>query len=323
MNMVFDPELDAVTRASSRPTYNTAAVEQQTGLRPATFRAWERRYGFPKPRRLQGNQRLYSDQDVAAIRWLQRRTDEGLSISHAVRLLQDRLRESLSGPVAAASVGRPLEAIADDLTRSLSAFDANTAESLLGEAFAMYRVEDVCLGVVEPTLVEIGERWHRGDLNVVTEHFASSYLRRKMFTLLNAYETGRGRSLIFTACAPDEWHEVGILMISMFLVRRGFRVDYLGPNLAGDGLAEALITQRPDLVILSATSVETAAHVRNVADLIAAIPEPRPLLAYGGHGFDASAQRAGIKGAYLGPEAQTAVRTVEELIGTGHNGHHA
>src|SRR3954453_19886566 len=93
MSVSFDLELDEVVRASDRPTYNTAAVEQRTGLRAATFRAWERRYGFPKPRRLSGNQRLYSDQDVAAIRWLLRRTDEGLAISQAIPLLLTRLRD--------------------------------------------------------------------------------------------------------------------------------------------------------------------------------------------------------------------------------------
>src|SRR5918911_4231132 len=112
MARTFDPELDEVARASDRPTYNTAAVEQQIGLRAATFRAWERRYGFPKPRRLPGNQRLYSDRDVAAIRWLQRRTGEGLSISHAVRLLQDRLRERTSGDTVVRETGRSLAAIA-------------------------------------------------------------------------------------------------------------------------------------------------------------------------------------------------------------------
>src|SRR5688572_28927890 len=96
MGSTFDAELEDLARASDRPTYNTAAVEQRTGIRPATFRAWERRYGFPRPRRLPGNQRFYSDRDISAIGWLQRRTDEGLSISYAVRLLQDRLRE---GPV--------------------------------------------------------------------------------------------------------------------------------------------------------------------------------------------------------------------------------
>ena len=321
MSAPIDLELDVVVRASDRPTYNTAAVEQQTGLRPATFRAWERRYGFPKPRRLPGNQRLYSDQDIAAIRWLQRRTDEGLSISHAIRLLQVRLREGVV-PHAPADVetGRPTAAMADDLTRALLAFDAVAAEQVLSEAFAMYRVEEVCLGVMTPALVEIGERWHNGEISVATEHFASSFLRRKLFSLLNVYESGRGRGLVFAGCAPDEWHEIGVLMISLFLVRRGIRLGYLGPNLSADGLAETLRHHRPDLLIVSATSEETAERVGELESVVSALPEPRPALGFGGHGFDDEARRQRVAGTFLGPDATSAVQIVEHLLGGTTNG---
>jgi MerR family transcriptional regulator, light-induced transcriptional regulator len=325
MAPAFDPELDEVARASDRPTYNTAAVEQRTGLRPATFRAWERRYGYPKPRRLPGNQRLYSDQDVAAIRWLQRRTDEGLSISHAIRLLQDRLTETIAyvPPASEAPAGRPPAVLADALLRALIAFDSPAAEAVLNEAFAMYRVEEVCEGVIEPTLVEVGERWHRGELTVATEHYATSFIRRKLFALFNVYETGRGRGLVFTACAPEEWHEVGVLMVSLFLVRHGFKVSYLGASLVPAGLAETLRHHRPDLVLISATSEETAEHLHDIADVIANLPEPRPRLVYGGRGFDDPAFREGLPGVYLGPSASSAVEVVERLLGGGGetNGH--
>lgn len=322
MSVSFDLELDEVVRASDRPTYNTAAVEQRTGLRPATFRAWERRYGFPKPRRLPGNQRLYSDQDIAAIRWLQRRTDEGLSISHAIRLLQERLREGgiQHQQPATAQPGRPTSALAEDLGRALMAFDSNAAERIMNEAFAMYRLEDVCLGVLGPMLVEIGDRWHRGELSVATEHFATSFARRKLFALFNAYETGHGRGLVFTACAPDEWHEVGILIISLFLVRHGFRLRYLGPNLNGDGLAETLRLHRPDLLVVSATSDDSAERVTELSEVLAQLPEPRTVLAFGGHGFDDESRRQQINGVYLGEDAMSAVQTVEQLIGAGANG---
>jgi len=317
MSISFDPELDEVVRAMDRPTYNTAAVEQRTGLRPATFRAWERRYGFPKPRRLPGNQRLYSDQDIAAIRWLQRRTDEGLSISHAIRLLQVRVREGAAPyPLTAVASGRPTTALADDLARALVALDASAAEQVLGEAFAMYRVEEVCLAVIAPTLVEVGERWHRGEISVATEHFASSFIRRKLFSLFNAYETGRGRGLVFAGCAPDEWHEVGLLMISLFLVRNGIRLSYLGPNLGPDGLAETLRHHRPDLLIVSATSAETADRVDELASVVRALPEPRPALAFGGQGFEDETRRQRQVGTYLGPDAGSALRIVEDLLGT-------
>ncbi|MGE3272675.1 MAG: B12-binding domain-containing protein [Chloroflexota bacterium] len=320
MSLSFDLELDEVVRASDRPTYNTAAVEQRTGLRPATFRAWERRYGFPKPRRLPGNQRLYSDQDIAAIRWLQRRTDEGLSISHAIRLLQERLQEGGVPHQAVTESGRPTAALASDLSRTLTAFDSNAAEQIMNEAFAMYRVEDVCLHVIGPMLVEIGDRWHRGEVSVATEHFATSFARRKLFALFNAYETGHGRGLVFTGCAPDEWHEVGILIISLFLVRHGFRVRYLGPNLGSDGLADTLSHHRPDLLILSATSDETAEHVVELAESLRNMPEPKTLIAFGGHGFDDETRRSRVHGVYLGEDAAAAIQTVEKLIGAGTNG---
>lgn len=323
MSVSFDLELDEVVRASDRPTYNTAAVEQRTALRPATFRAWERRYGFPKPRRLPGNQRLYSDQDIAAIRWLQRRTDEGLSISHAIRLLQERLREGVvlhQQQPAVSHPGRPTSAIAEDLGRALMSFDSNAAERIMNEAFAMYRLEDVCLGVLGPMLVEVGDRWHRGELSVATEHFATSFARRKLFTLFNAYETGHGRGLVFTACAPDEWHEVGILIISLFLVRHGFRLRYLGPNLSSEGLAETLRLHRPDLLVISATSDDSAERVAELSDVLAELPEPRTVLAFGGHGFDDESRRQPIKGVYLGEDAAAAVQIVENLIGAGANG---
>lgn len=314
MAQSFDVELDEVACASDRPTYNTAAVGQQSGLRPATFRAWERRYGFPKPRRLPGNQRLYSDRDVAAIRWLQRRTEEGLAIRHAIRLLQDRLDDG-PPPAARAKTGRPPSSLAEDLGRALTQFDSIGAEAVLTEAFALYPLEDVCLHVIEPALVEIGDRWHREELDVPTEHFATSFVRRKLFALLNAYETGRGRGLVFTACAPDEWHEVGILMVSLFLARHGVRVQYLGPSLLAEGLDRALRRQRPDLLCLSATNDAAADRLEEIVRVVEGLPEPRPRLAYGGQAFTDPARRASLRGVYLGPDAASAVATVERMLG--------
>src|SRR5262249_5783086 len=152
------------------------------------------------------------------------------------------------------------------------------------EAFAMYPVEEVCLGVIAPGLEEIGTRWHNGEISVATEHFASSFLRRKLFSLFNVYDTGRARGLIFAGCAPDEWHEVGLLMVSVCVVRHGFRLHYLGPNLGTDGLAETLQHHRPDVLIVSATSSETADRVGELVQVIQRLPEPRPALAFGGHG---------------------------------------
>lgn len=50
------------------PAYNLKVVVAETGIKPDTLRAWERRYGLPNPHRTEGRHRLYSDYDMATIK---------------------------------------------------------------------------------------------------------------------------------------------------------------------------------------------------------------------------------------------------------------
>src|SRR5206468_5523563 len=67
--------------------YRVAAVERMTHIPASTLRSWERRYGWPRPLRTPSGQRLYSDQDVAVIRFLDRRRVEGVPLAQAAGLL--------------------------------------------------------------------------------------------------------------------------------------------------------------------------------------------------------------------------------------------
>ena len=78
---------------STAPLYNIKAVVQSTSISPSTLRAWERRYNMCKPQRSESGYRLYSDRDVAVIRWLKAQVDAGMSISQAVAWLQSLTEE--------------------------------------------------------------------------------------------------------------------------------------------------------------------------------------------------------------------------------------
>ncbi len=79
------PDLE---RYAETPLFNTKAVVQQTGVSAPTLRAWERRYAILSPERANNDYRLYSERDIATIRWLKERVDSGMSISHAIALLR-------------------------------------------------------------------------------------------------------------------------------------------------------------------------------------------------------------------------------------------
>lgn len=298
---------------TDHPVYNTQAVVQLTGVPAPTFRAWERRYGVPHPARLPGGQRLYSERDVALIRWLHDRTAEGMTISRALRLLAARQAEPAPRQEP---VPRAFAQLQRDLLDRLVAFDTSGAEGVMAEAFALYPVDDVCLHLLQPALVEIGERWHQGTVSVAAEHFATNLIRRKLASMLQVYETHRRGPPVLLTCPSDEQHEIGLLLVALFLARRGWPVVYLGTNVPTEDLRAAVERLRPRLVILSATTEETARNLVEAAEMLAGLPEPRPRLAYGGQAFDQAGQAPRtMLATYLGADARAAAERAEALLG--------
>ena len=301
------------------PLYNIKAVERRTGLPRATLRAWERRYRVAVARRTPTGYRLYSERDIMTLLWLKAQVEQGLSISQAVQKLQTLLREGQEPETAPPAPGpqgaTPLTDLQGRLLASLIAFDEAGAEATLSEAFALHPLEAVATEIISPVLVEIGERWHRGEVSTAAEHFASAYLRRRLLALLQAYPPVGG-PLILVACAPGEWHELGALTLALLLRRRGYAVAYLGQNLAADeSLIQEIRRRRPALLCLSASSEATAANLAALARQIAALEPPRPQIVFGGSIFNARPDlHAQVPGLFLAENAAEAVERIAALL---------
>jgi DICT domain-containing protein len=65
-------------------------VAARTGIAAGTIRMWEQRYGFPEPERTSAGYRVYSEDDVEALRRVLAYRERGLSVPAAV----DRARAS-------------------------------------------------------------------------------------------------------------------------------------------------------------------------------------------------------------------------------------
>lgn len=68
-------------------------VAERTGIAAGTIRMWEQRYGFPQPERTAAGYRLYSEDDVEALRRMLALREGGLSVPAAV----ERVRGSAIG----------------------------------------------------------------------------------------------------------------------------------------------------------------------------------------------------------------------------------
>lgn len=307
------------------PTFNLKAVLLETGLKPDTLRAWERRYGLPQPERSAGGHRLYSQRDIEIIKWLIDRQQEGMSISRAVDLWrsleaggQDPLQMAeytIQESVAAAfslPEGEALTELHQMWVSACIAFNEPEAEQVLTQAFALYPAEVVCLELLRRGLAGIGEGWYRGEITVQQEHFASELAVRRLEALLAATPLPTRPERILIGCPPEEEHAFSPLLLTLFLRRRGWDVLYLGANVPVARLGATVTTTKPQLVIKSAQQLHTAATLLEVARLL---QEERVPLAYGGLVFNLlPALRNRIPGYFLGESLDQAPQMVEQVL---------
>jgi len=141
------------------------------------------------------------------------------------------------------------------LATALDEFDEPAAQAVIDHLLSMLTVESVIRDVLMPYLGELGERWARGSVSVVQEHFASNVIRGRLAGLGRGWGHGHGpRALL--ACLPGEQHELALLAFGVVLNRTGWRITYLGADTPLDDVTQATTEMTPDLIVLAATVPE-------------------------------------------------------------------
>ena len=338
--LVREPRVQApqLESYSDLPLFNTKAVVHQTGVPAPTLRAWERRYGILAPRRGDNDYRLYSERDMAIITWLHERITSGLTISQAIALLRSlepsrrrgrRVRvagaltqDAREEPERAAPVAPSLaiskfslDDMSLELLSQLVTLDETAASRTIAQAFAVYSVEDICVRLFVPTLTRIGQMWQDGAITSAVEHFATALIRERLESLFRSSPTSDGAPLVMVGCAPGELHELGSLMVALFLRRVGLRVAYLGQSVELDSLINTIKSIRPVGLILSASLRSQAEALSEVGRRLVALGSCQPAFYFGGQAFTADPDLAlRIQGAYLGLDAPEAAQEIKRRL---------
>jgi len=140
--------------------------------------------------------------------------------------------------------------------------DLNGAQKLYEQLLSLHRVEHLLTRILEPTLVELGERWERGEISEYQEHFGSHFIRDKMLSIRNLFQPSDDSPLIITACGPGERHELGILFLGFFALQQGYKVIYLGTSPSEKGLMDCLHQMKPAAFTFSFSSRERLENAR-------------------------------------------------------------
>jgi len=278
-------------------------LSRRLGVSDHVLRAWERRYGLLRPVRSAGGFRLYSEADADRVRRMRAHVAAGMSAAEAARAALD---DELTFPAVRPEPGTPpgveapggigesraarSEALAN-LAKATDEYDEPAAHAVLDRLLSTLTVETVLRDVVIPYLHELGARWARGEVSVAQEHFATHVIRGRLAGLTQGWGRGHGPRAIL-ACPPEELHDMALLAFGIVLNRNGWRIEYLGANTPLGDLIRMAGAQRPDLVVVAATTPE---RFEGLAEDLDRLSRLAPLAIAGAGATREAAERVGAR----------------------------
>ena len=230
------------------------------------------REGLIEPTRTPGGHRLFTADDLQRLRQIKD--------WQAQRMSLEQIRLRLAERDAA---GPPAERAAEFLEQALAGDLEQARRTVLTASDLGLPLEQLFMSVLSPALWELGRRWQSGEVSVAQEkevsHVARDLIAELGMRASNVVDGANGG--VVAACVAGERHELGLLMVSGLLRRRGVSVHFLGVDVATAFLVDAVKRRSPRAVLLSATSEDVLPEIRAAADALRAAATLPRLLAGG------------------------------------------
>ncbi len=164
--------------------------------------------------------------------------------------------------------------------------DAEKATRIIDQGLAAGIVPSrLYLDVLMPSQVEIGARWHRGDLSIPEEHIATQITLRQMGRLREMLKTRLKLGLKALVCSVEgDQHFIGAQAVADFMVVDGWEVDFLGADIPTDHLVPFTKAKGCHLVCVSVSLPSLIPIVQRLISELRKIPAG-PKIIIGGAAF--------------------------------------
>ena len=208
----------------------TNAAAELLGVSPNTLRSWERRFGYPKPRRTPGGHRQY---DLSELEALRRALLETHNISSAIEVARQRGE----GPTSAAR-----------LVEAFDRYDETLADRVMEESLAVRSVERTVEDLLLPALEIAHEREGREAEFELACRWATGWLHAAR-RVVPAAARPEG-ILLFDSSAKLDMESLHVQALELSLRRAGFRVLLLSMSLAQERLSRAMRALDPMALVV-------------------------------------------------------------------------
>jgi methanogenic corrinoid protein MtbC1 len=141
--------------------------------------------------------------------------------------------------------------------------------------------------VIAPAMHELGRLWEAGAITTADEHLATALTHRVLAAIRppELFEEGPDsrteKPCALMASVQGEQHALGLRMAADLLEDRGYRVAYLGADVPGQALLQAVRAFAPDLLALSATMPESTQNLEKIVEAVRREHPQLPLIVGG------------------------------------------
>jgi DNA-binding transcriptional MerR regulator len=245
---------------SKIPKYSVKQAAELTGLTLNQVRLWERRYHLVSPQRADNGYRLYTQEDLDILRYALYETQRGISIQVIAERVQSQRDEILQQTQKIRRVPLPQRLLSGEVNyphnfnlmiEAIRIGDPLRFERYLVEAQAGHTFAESLQNVDLPVLAKIGDMTMDGSLNISGSHLASAVIRRRILSHVQNLGIPRSSNPVILACAPNDYHELGLLCCLMELTQRLIPTLYLGSNVPATEIQHYAPKIKPTAVLLS------------------------------------------------------------------------
>ncbi|HXS48390.1 MAG TPA: MerR family DNA-binding transcriptional regulator [Solirubrobacterales bacterium] len=226
------------------PGIRTNAAAEVLGVSPNTLRSWERRYGFPVPKRTPGNHRNY---ELVELQTLRDALAETGNISSAIALTRQRQEAPASG---------------GSLLAAFESFDEEAADRTIEESLAIRPLERTVEEMLLPAVDELAADPDREAELEFAARWAMGWLHGAR-RLASAASRPAGILLLDSSRGSDA-EAVHAQALDLALRRAGFRVLMLSDELGEERMERALGALDPTAIVLCGPGADTPSAVQLV-----------------------------------------------------------
>lgn len=230
------------------------------------------REGLLSPQRKPGGHRLYSADDIARAR--------RIKMWQADRISLKEIRERLERAPQAGDI----DSVVQEMTSRLFDHDIPAALEVLTDVYESgMPLLAVCNDVLTPVLRNLGDDKGNHLIPVDVQLELDEYLISFFSRIASQPGDVTGQPVIVAACPPWERHDMPLRMLAALLVERGATVHFIGAQVDGEFVIDAMARVHPQYILVSLTVRPPARSQEWFGEIIEAM-SPDQRLVIGGIG---------------------------------------